>query len=163
MKTVSKIKTTSKMKRNNVITYSHGICFFFVLFVLQGVSKNCSHLVFCQFLSSLLGLEIRFYSFLKSTFNGLLKISKLLILGAKFAKKFTILYKLTKAFFNKNVHLKSVSKHEGQVKRGHQCEWRHLRGGAQVVEYQVKSTSQNELLRYITISTMECCSVKNKP
>ena len=64
---------------------------------------------------------------------GCSKISKCLILGAKFAEKFTILYKQTKTYFNKNVHLKSVSKHEGQVKRGHQGEWWHLWGGVQVV------------------------------
>ena len=94
---------------------------------------------------------------------GCSKISKILILGEKFAEKFTILYKQTKTYFKKNVHLKSVSKHEGQVKRGHQGEWWHLWRRVQVVEYQVNSTSLNELLRYITILTMECCSVKNKP
>ena len=57
---------------------------------------------------------------------GCSKISKFLIVGAKFAKKFTILYKQTKNYFNKNVHLKSVSKHDEQVKRGHQGEWWHL-------------------------------------
>ena len=46
---------------------------------------------------------------------GYSKISKFLILGAKFAEKFTILYKQTKKIFNEKVHLKSVSKHEGQL------------------------------------------------
>ena len=94
---------------------------------------------------------------------GCSKISKILTLGAKFAEKFTILYKQTKTYFNKNVHLKSVSKHEGQVKRGYQGDWWHLWGGVQVGEHQVKSTSLNELIRYITISIMKFCSVKNKP
>ena len=94
---------------------------------------------------------------------GCSTISKILIVGGKFAAKFTIFYKQTKTYFNKNVHLISVSKHEGQVKRGHQGEWLHLWGGVQVVEYQVKSTSLNELLRYITILTMKFCCVKNKP
>ena len=53
---------------------------------------------------------------------GCSELSKNFILGAKFAEKFTILYKQTNPYFNKNVHLKSVSKHEGQVKRGHQGE-----------------------------------------
>ena len=57
---------------------------------------------------------------------GCSKISKFLILGAKFDEKFTILYEQTKTYFNKKVYLKSVSKHEGQVKRGHQGEWWHL-------------------------------------
>ena len=47
------------------------------------------------------------------------------------------------------------------MKRGHQGEWWHLWGRVQVVEYQVNSTSLNELFRYITVLTMECCSVKN--
>ena len=54
---------------------------------------------------------------------GCSKISKFLILGVKFAEKFTILYKQTKTYFKKNVHLKLVSKYEGQVKRGNQGEW----------------------------------------
>jgi len=53
---------------------------------------------------------------------GCSKILNILILGAKFAEKFTILYKQAKTYFNKNVHSKSVSKHKGQVKRGHQGE-----------------------------------------
>ena len=62
-----------------------------------------------------------------------------------------MLYKQTKTYFNKNVHLISVWKHEGQVKRGHQGEWWHLWGGVQVVEYKVESTSLNEQLWYITV------------
>ena len=100
--------------------------------------------------------------FLKAHSIGCSKISKILTLGAKFAEKFPILYKQAKTYFIKNVHLKSVSKHEGQVKRDYQGEWWHLWGGVQIVEYQVKSTSLNELLRYITILTMKFCSAKNK-
>ena len=59
------------------------------------------------------------------------------------------IYHFVKA--NKNlsyVHLNSVSKHEWKVeKRSHEGEGWHLRGEVnQVVEYQVKSTSLNELL-----------------
>ena len=91
---------------------------------------------------------------------GCSKISKILILGAKFAEKFTISYKQTKTYFNKNVHLISILKYEGQVKRGHQGEWLNLWGGVQVVEYQVKSTSINEQLWYITVLTMKCAILK---
>ena len=68
-------------------------------------------------------LELDLIVFQKAHSMGCSKVSKFLIQGVKFAEKFTILYKQTKTYFNKNVHLKSVSKHEGQVKRGHQGEW----------------------------------------
>ena len=45
---------------------------------------------------------------------GCSKKSKKIILGAKFAEKFTILYKQTKTYLNETIHSKLVLEHEGQ-------------------------------------------------
>ena len=51
-----------------------------------------------------------------------------------------------------------------KCKKGHESEGCHLRGEVnQVVEYQVKSTSLNEVLYYITLLIMKCYSVTNNP
>ena len=84
-----------------------------------GCLKKLFPLCFCQFSAA---FRSRNGIFLKVYSMGCSKISKILILGAKFAKKFTILYKQRKTFFNEKVHLKSVSKHDGQVKESHRGE-----------------------------------------